>query len=201
MICFILSYIRDVDIRPILRKKLGKSLPSDAVIIEEMSIPQHDNRIDLAVVNGSLHGFEIKSDADSLLRLPAQCVAYNSLFDEVTLVSGERHVDSAMKIVPDWWGVWLSAVRADGQIELLTYRETQPNPSPDASTIVRLLWRHEVEKLVKGLGLRSRTSHWYMHELNTLLVAEAPIDELRRATRLALKSRQEFVAPHASCGD
>jgi len=36
------------------------------------------SRIDRAVVNGSVHGYEIKSETDDLTRLPAQARAYCS---------------------------------------------------------------------------------------------------------------------------
>jgi len=57
------------------------------------------------VVNGKLHGYEIKSDADTLKRLPAQAEVYSAVFDLVTIVVGEHHLDTVRAIVPEWWGI------------------------------------------------------------------------------------------------
>ena len=54
----------DKTIRGALKDKIRKELSSDPYyrIIEELGIFQGQARIDLAVVNGSIHGFELKSD-------------------------------------------------------------------------------------------------------------------------------------------
>jgi hypothetical protein len=64
----------------------------DTVIFEELGVQHGLSRIDLAVVNGELHGFEFKSDKDTLARLPEQAESYGRVFDRVTLVVGESHL-------------------------------------------------------------------------------------------------------------
>jgi hypothetical protein len=58
-------------------------------ILQEFSIS--DARIDIAVFNGIMHGYEIKSDVDTLKRLPQQIKAYDSIFDKITLIVGKAH--------------------------------------------------------------------------------------------------------------
>ena len=77
----------------------------DTVLSNELGICQGNARIDLVAVNGQLHGYEIKSDRDSLRRLGTQAAMYGKVFDRVTLVCGERHLTSALEIIPAWWGV------------------------------------------------------------------------------------------------
>nr|MBA2702680.1 sce7726 family protein [Blastocatellia bacterium] len=60
-------------------------------ILDELGLRHGAARIDIAVVNGILHGFELKSDMDSLKRLPHQVQIYSSVLDKVTLVVGRRH--------------------------------------------------------------------------------------------------------------
>src|ERR1035441_10347577 len=101
--------MHDLEIRSILRNDLQRKYGGnpDTEVIDELTIGGGRNRIDLALVNGVLHGFELKSDFDSLCRLPEQVQAYGMVCDRVTLVVGERHAEHAVQLVPDWWGVLL----------------------------------------------------------------------------------------------
>src|SRR6202035_2006455 len=108
-----LLLMKDFHIRTALKRELLASHADDpgTAIIEELGILHGSCRIDLAVVNGVMHGYELKSDRDTLLRLPRQIQAFAAVFDYVTLVVGERHVRLAVEIIPDWWGV--RSVRLD----------------------------------------------------------------------------------------
>ena len=52
-----------------------------------------------------MSAFEIKTERDTLRRLPRQATAYARLFDQCTVVVAERHVAAAMEMLPMWWGV------------------------------------------------------------------------------------------------
>ena len=69
----------------------------------------------MAAVNGVMHGFEIKSDIDSLARLPHQTELYSSVFDKITLVVGATHLYHAFNIIPDWWGVLVARIDKTGR--------------------------------------------------------------------------------------
>ena len=43
---------------------------------------------DIAVINCSIHGYEIKSDLDTLMRLPQQLEFYAMTLQKLTLVVG-----------------------------------------------------------------------------------------------------------------
>ena len=68
----------DSDIRAVPRSSLFfKHLDeADTVVIEELGLCRGQVRVDVAVVNGLLHGYEIKSDRDSLRRLGVQVEVY-----------------------------------------------------------------------------------------------------------------------------
>ena len=66
--------MRDIDVRQAVKSYL-KALHEDdpaTRIVEEMGIWAGSVRIDIAVINGELSGFELKSDSDTLQRLPLQ---------------------------------------------------------------------------------------------------------------------------------
>jgi hypothetical protein len=97
--------MRDKDIRQPLIRELRRSHDTDTLLVDEFGLCQGDVRVDVAVINSALNGFEIKSDSDTLDRLPAQQHVYSKVLDTVTIVAGEKHVDGILKIVPEWWSV------------------------------------------------------------------------------------------------
>ena len=66
--------MRDPEIRRQLRCRLEQEFGNDAnaLILDELGVCCGRVRADMAVVNGELKGFEIKSDQDTLLRLRSQ---------------------------------------------------------------------------------------------------------------------------------
>lgn len=88
----------DADVRRALRRQLAQDHhPPATRIIEELGLDEGSVRIDVAVVNGRLLGYEIKSDRDTLDRLREQACVYCSVFDEVVLVAGKRHRAAAAR--------------------------------------------------------------------------------------------------------
>jgi hypothetical protein len=99
--------MRDSDLRAALLRRLARRHSRDAetLILQELGLRHGAAHVDVAVVNGLLHGYELKSDSDSLGRLARQALVYGSVLDRVTLVVGRRHVEEAVGMVPAWWGV------------------------------------------------------------------------------------------------
>ena len=153
----------DLIIRFALKNFLGSQHANDAKvrIIEELGIQHGIARIDIAVVNGIMHGYEIKSDQDTLDRLPEQMTVFNSVFDKMTLVVGKSHLYDAINIVPDWWGIVIAKIDENGSIVFNLIRECQKNIGQDKVSIARLLWREEalkiLEKAGEANGLRSKS--------------------------------------------
>lgn len=140
-------------IRSALKKQLELKFRKDpnAKIIEELGISHGAARVDIAVVNGVLHGYELKSDIDTLLRLPEQIKYYNSVFDQVTLVVGKNHLHEAIKLVPEWWGVKI-AKYANRKVIFQTIRESENNDKKNSVSIAKLLWRDEALELLQEVG-------------------------------------------------
>lgn len=98
--------MKDQDVRTAVHHKLLKDIHSDpdCLVIDEFSISLGASRADIAVINGVMHGYELKSESDSLERLPLQIKHYSSVMDKVTLVVAEKHLFGALELIPDWWG-------------------------------------------------------------------------------------------------
>ena len=139
--------------------------PIDSVVIDEMGIRQGRTRIDVAVINGQLHGYEIKSERDNLRRLRAQATSYSLVFDRMTLVCGEKHLEEALEAIPLWWEV-LSVVQADQELFFQCVRPGWNNPGRSARALVECLWLEEAMAFVaqrhslRGLRGKPRTAVW-----------------------------------------
>jgi len=90
--------LRDTETRMALRNKLRliHADEPDAAIINELSVAHGEARGDLAVVNGSFSGNEIKSGRDTSYRLPHQLAGYEFSFNAMTIVVGSHHVASCV---------------------------------------------------------------------------------------------------------
>ena len=64
--------MRDRDVRGAMLQLLGAEHAGekDTFILQELDVWSGAVRIDIAVINGELTGFELKSDRDTLERLP-----------------------------------------------------------------------------------------------------------------------------------
>lgn len=141
--------LSDAEIRPPLRSKiLGDYGEANSVLIEELGLCRGQVRVDMALVNGHLHGFEIKSDRDSLKRLGVQAKIYSKVFDRMTIVAGERHLDGVLECMPPWWGV-LQVVQGTGGVRFKSHRKGRRNPNRDSRTLVELLWLDDAITLLE----------------------------------------------------
>ncbi|MBU4347694.1 sce7726 family protein [Candidatus Parcubacteria bacterium] len=190
---FILT--NDKVIRVALKDYLKKSCSAipNTKIIEELGITHGAARVDIAVVNGCIHGYELKSDKDTLNRLPGQIEIYNSVLDKITLVVGKSHLYEAIKIIPEWWGITIAKIiNSDQTVSLCNIREPKQNPKPDYIAVAALLWREEalsiLEELNKADGVRSKTRSIIYERLSKELTGQ----KLKERVRECLQARTNW---------
>jgi len=188
--------LADSDIRPALRDWLRARHESDpdTVILDELGICRGRVRIDLTVVNGLLHGYEIKSERDTLARLETQADLYGRVLDRATLVVGEAHFQAALRAVPRWWGVLL--VESSGNTpRFIVRRRGSRNPRLDAKAVVEFLWREDslalLENREAAAGLRGKTRLAMWNRICEV----CEVEEIAAAARARLKSREDLAAP------
>ena len=146
--------LSDAEIRPALRSKILGDYgdEQDTVLIEELGLSRGRVRVDMALVNGHIHGFEIKSDRDSLKRLAGQAEIYCKVFDHMTMVTGKRHLNEVLESLPPWWSV-LQIVQKAGVIWFKSHRKGKRNPKRDPRTLVELLWLDDAIALLEQRNL------------------------------------------------
>ena len=180
----------DADIRAVLVSSLRSTHADEpgATIIEELGLCKGRVRIDVAVVNGSLHGYEIKSDRDTLRRLVTQADLYSRVLDRATLVVGPRNAAEAVAALPSWWEVVVAEV-TDGVINLRKRRTGRPNPARDARSLVELLWRQDALALLGARGCLRGYRSRPRREVWDYLCCLYTVDEIAEAVRSQLKAR------------
>ncbi|MFD0884119.1 sce7726 family protein [Streptosporangium algeriense] len=185
--------MRDSDIRAVLTAQLQRDHDGDSstLIRQEMGLCAGERRIDIAVINGQLGGFEIKSDYDTLARLADQATAYGRVLDQATLVTTQRYLTPATDILPDWWQIMCAQVEEAG-VTLTSVRAGQENEEQDPMAVAQLLWRDEALQELRARGLAQGMTNkrrWLIWER---LAAEVPLPELKQVVRDRLRVRQEW---------
>lgn len=184
--------MRDADVRQEVHRKLLRPFYKDGVsrVLDEVVLGLDEARIDVAVINGALHGYELKSALDTLGRLPRQVEVYGKALDYVTLVVAENHLAAAVEIIPEWWGL-VRAKKVRGRIFLKQRRRPKRNGNLDSLTLARFLWRDEAAEFlasheVKGLSRKPK------HVLWKLIVDAYAVDEISEYVRRILKARSTW---------
>lgn len=182
----------DKDVRNAVKKKVIKQHLNDpsTLVVEELGLDFGRNRVDIAVVNGELHGYELKSDSDNLIRLPAQVLSYSAVMDKATLVVGEKHAKEAIDMIPNWWGIKIASMTNNGSISLLTERRNKKNRNILPLELVKLMWKDELlETLSTKIEIDWKIRKMKRNDIYHLIIDTFSIDEIRDYVRLAMKSR------------
>ena len=189
--------MNDLDIRQSFHKKRLRRQHADkaTLVIDELGLNHGRCRADIAVVNGHLVGYEIKSDKDSLRRLEEQVKSYNSVFDRAFVVVGERYAKSITQHIPDWWGVILSSKGPRGGIDFSESKKAKRNDSVDPISIARLLWRNEAAEVLQCKNLTAKELRQPRSVLYEYLASSFSTRELQEIVREYLKKRKNWRCP------
>lgn len=157
---------RENDVRQALVRSLSRRITTTShLLVPEVdirwSVPA---RIDLLLVSDKIHGFEIKSDSDSLARLHRQVDAYNAVVQRAIVVVGARHIEAVWHQVPIWWAVW-TAKRLNDQVVIKVARMARSNPNVDPLAVTSFMSRAFIVEALRNHGV---------HGLSAL-----PVDSLR----------------------
>lgn len=116
-------------------------------IFEEKIIGK--SRADVVMVTPkALYGIEIKSDADTYIRLKRQIKDYDQYYDYNYVVVGTSHGLHIKEHVPDWWGI-ITVELVDGKPDFYVLRKEKKNPKINQQKKLKILWRLELSHIQK----------------------------------------------------
>lgn len=188
--------MKELDVRRLLYqteiKKVLTANPKSRVV-DELELLRGLVRVDVAVIGDIMHGYEIKSASDNLERLPVQQEHYGKVFEKMTLVADERHVDHAVKIVPRCWGL-ISIGMRDGKPYADEIWPARHNNELDPLAIAQLLWREEALELMeyfdlKGYSSKPRKILWQA------LSKSLSVEQLKAFVCFKLRTRKGWKKP------
>ncbi len=128
-----------------------KSALQDGVVINELPVANWSRRADLAVANGKLQAFEIKSDFDSLRRLDGQIALFSTRFDKVILVTTSRFISSALERLPSYVEIW-EASRRGKEVNLKIVRRGQIREVRNRHILSSYLQKTEIASFIRHNG-------------------------------------------------
>lgn len=183
--------LKDPEIRSVLIDQLitEYSNSAETLIINEMSVSQGISRVDVAVLNGIMQGYEIKSESDKLVRLPLQVNEYNKVFERMTIVAADHYLEDVRKIIPSWWGI-IKVSNKKGIATLRTVKKGRRNPSLDPLALAQLLWRDEAIDLLKKRGLEKGILSKPKREIYRRIAESIKAEELKLEVNQFLKTRK-----------
>ncbi len=186
--------MRDIHIRKAMLDKLRRAHFGEAnvKIVQEMGVWAGSVRVDIAVLNGEMAGYELKSDSDTLARLPLQAEIYSQVFDRMTLVVGSRHFEKAVDIVPSWWGL-IKASKHDECIKLQHVRPGKRNRNQEPYLVAELLKKEEALLVLESFGMARGWRSKKIRAIHEHLARELPLRLLKDTVRNVLKKRVDWL--------
>lgn len=161
-----------------------------SMFIHELAfqVGHEEGRVDLVAVDRKIHGFEIKSDADSLDRLKRQVRIYGKVMDTMSMVVTHKHERGARKIVPNFWGIYtydrgdITELRAPGENTDITPR-----------AVAGLLWKDRALQLLSDNGLERGFAHKAKHYLHDHIAEQIDFETIKEAVCLQLRSHRRSI--------
>ncbi len=191
----------DSDIRSALHTKRLRHLKAhpDTLVIDELGLAHAKSRIDVAVINGCIHGYEIKSAKDTLDRLGTQIDIYRQTLQKLTIVAAPRHVGGVLVGAPNWCGVIEAEKGPRGGIHFGVVRNARVNPDIDPVMMAHLLWRTEVIVLLTQIGYAPKEMRRPRKQLYEMLCEVLTLREITVSIRTFMAERQRWRdhPPHA----
>lgn len=186
--------LNDALIRAGINSKLLKRHHANpqTLVVEELGLEHGKSRVDVAVINGLIHGYEIKSDADDLSRLPYQIEIYSRALDKLTVVTGDRLAARCESTLPLWCGIVRCRVGPRGAKNFETIRPTRQNMGVEPLSMAMLLWRNEAIEALRETGCSSLLLRQSRDVLYREITRQLSHREIRRLVTQTLKARTDW---------
>ncbi|SFP29601.1 hypothetical protein SAMN03159489_00755 [Pseudomonas sp. NFPP07] len=163
-------------------------LDENSVLVSELTVDNWTHRTDIVLANGRLWGFELKSERDSLARLPAQIESFSRHFEKFVLVVAKKFEKRALELIENVNGVGLWIASDNGEITE-KIRPRAQSISPDAS--ISLITVTELRRLLTANGIKHQKANRRIELVE--LAKKLPTKILADGARTAIKTRFKEV--------
>lgn len=185
---------RDRDIRIALHAKHLRRVKEqpDTLVIDELGLAHAKSRIDVAVINGCIHGYEIKSAKDTLDRFATQIDIYRQTLQKLTIVAAPKHVTGIINQAPECCGVIVAEQGPRGGVGFHVLRKATANSEIDPVMMAHLLWRDEVIELLGRAGYAPKELRRPRKQLYEMLCEAMSLREITASIRRFMAQRQTW---------
>ncbi len=165
------------------RVLLGKHSLKTARMLTEFRVG--DCKADVVILNGTSVVYEIKSERDSLVRLPHQLDTYMRAFDHVYVITGANHLSAVAEIAPPSVGILVLSDR----FHISTIRDAGSNRRHiDPLLVFDSLQRGEAKEILAACGIEvPDMPNTLIHGVMREAFGRIPPDDLHLAFVATLK--------------
>lgn len=139
--------LNDIEIRQALKIKLESQSKKPRAVVEELRVHNGNAIADVVALYSEAHCYEIKGFNDKIERVITQGNYYNSSFRKITLVTTENHLEKALTIIPDCWGIMVAYI--EGNVRLRHVRGARNNTEFNKELAVLTLWKSEMLSILE----------------------------------------------------
>lgn len=163
---------------------------------EYLLVPEVDvrwsvpGRLDAMMIADRITGFELKSEADSLARLPRQIHTYGAVAERAVLVVAPRHLQAGLAAAPAWWSVWAAIDGIDG-VKLRQVQRGKLNPGINLLAVLSFLPRETILAELQRRG-RRELSGLRIDELRAEMYRSVPRAQLLNVARTHMLARKDW---------
>ena len=166
---------------------LKKHRNNSSVMLTELRVGS--NKADCVIVNGNTVCYEIKTEFDTLKRLPEQVSTYLKVFEKVNVICSESHIANVISLVPENVGI----IKLTDKNALKEIRKAEYNSAEiDRFLMISSLRKPEYVFIAEQLSKKSLTST-NMHIFSECLSIfnQANSEDLHKLYRSALKKHRK----------
>lgn len=113
-----------------LLQLIKKEYKTEHVFLQE--VPIFNNIVDLLVINGKTTAYEIKTEYDSLQRLESQLDSYSKVFDNIFIITSEKHLEKINNFLKNNYTYVGILIFSKKTIKLIKKASANPNISLNA---------------------------------------------------------------------
>ena len=166
---------------------MRKKFP-DAMLTTELAVAKYgEASIDVgAITETAIYGVEVKGNGDSTSRLLRQGWVYSRAAYQMWLLPAPSLEKGCKKHKPQGWGM----LHVDGDSLDEVQRVHAEHPLPNAAaTLLSILWKPEILKLSRELGLSFKQSQT-CHVIEAGMAEELPLSVIRPKVCQILRKRK-----------
>lgn len=139
--------LSEVEIKAMILERLlreGK-ITEESLVFNEMSLSGKARRLDLAyITKGEMVAIEVKSEKDTLSRLPGQLSEYLKYFDRIIVVAAPKFIQEIISLTDSAVEVWEVS-----ELELKVIRKGRKVKSIRKESYLNLMTKREVSILAR----------------------------------------------------